>query len=104
MPSEQPEYHYVAYIDEAGDDGLKAVKPLTFPGASEWLTLSAVVIRASNQSKVEGWDSVKAEFRNHQRPDLHFSGLNPAKRQRACEMLADMDARYFVVANYGKLR
>jgi hypothetical protein len=41
MPDSSPEYHYVVYIDEAGDDGLKAVKPLSRPGSSEWLILSA---------------------------------------------------------------
>jgi hypothetical protein len=39
MAQNPQEYHYVAHIDEAGDDGLKAVKPLSKPGASEWLTL-----------------------------------------------------------------
>jgi hypothetical protein len=96
-------YHYVAYIDEAGDDGLKSVKPLSPNGASEWLILSAVVIRAENQALVPQWvDQIKAEFRNHQRPDIHFSGLNPAKRARACEMMARLEARYFVVASNKK--
>jgi len=39
-----PSYGYVAYIDEAGDDGLRAVKPISNPGSSEWLVLSAVVL------------------------------------------------------------
>ena len=30
---------YVAYIDEAGDAGLKTVRPLDPSGASEWLIL-----------------------------------------------------------------
>jgi len=103
MSNNPPEYHYVTYIDEAGDDGLRAVKPLSRPGSSEWLILSAVVIRAENQSKVADWtEQIKAEFRNHQRSDIHFSGLNPAKRKRACEMMAELDARYFVVASNKK--
>ena len=52
MTSDQADYGYVAYIDEAGDDGLRAVKPLSRPGSSEWLILSAVVVRAENQVKV----------------------------------------------------
>lgn len=103
MTNPNPEYNYVAYIDEAGDDGLKAVKPLSYPGASEWLILSAVVIKAQNQSKVPEWVSdIKSEFRNHQRPDIHFTGLNPAKRIKACEMMAKLDARYFIVASNKK--
>lgn len=89
MSGSTPEYSYVAYIDEAGDDGLKAVKPLSHPGSSEWLILSAVVIKAENQSKVPQWtEAIKAEFRNHQKPDIHFTGLNPAKKRKACEMMA----------------
>ena len=103
MASEPPEYSYVAYIDEAGDDGLKAVKPLSSPGASEWLVLSAVVVRAEKQVSVPGWvEAIKAEFRNHQRPDIHFSGLNPAKRLKACQIMAGLDARYFVVVSNKK--
>lgn len=103
MSQEPPEYHYVAYIDESGDDGLKAVKPMSNPGASEWLILSAVVVRADKQSDVSKWvENIKSQFKNHQRPDIHFTGLNPAKRKRACEMMAELDARYFVVVSNKK--
>jgi hypothetical protein len=103
MAQNPQEYHYVAYIDEAGDDGLKAVKPLSKPGASEWLILSAVVIRAENQAEVASWvNAIKAEFKNHQRSDIHFTGLNPAKKARACAMMAELDARYFVVISNKK--
>lgn len=103
MTSENLSYGYVAYIDEAGDDGLRAVKPLSSPGSSEWLILSAVVIKAENQSRVSEWvEAIKAEFRNHQKPDIHFTGLNPAKKRRACEMMAELDARYFVIASNKK--
>jgi hypothetical protein len=103
MSGSAPEYHYVVYIDEAGDDGLKAVKPVTARGSSEWLILSAVVIRAENQEKVPGWvNGIKARFRNHQRPDIHFTGLNPAKKAVACGMMAQLDARYFIVASNKK--
>ena len=67
------------------------------------MILSAVVVRAENESKVAGWvEAIKAEFRNHQRSNIHFAGLNPAKRLKACEMMAELDARYFVVASNKK--
>ena len=37
-----PDYEYVAYIDEAGDQGLRKVKPIDPDGASEWLIVSDV--------------------------------------------------------------
>ena len=48
-------YSYVAYIDEAGDPGLRRVKPRDNPGSSEWFNLGAVVIRAENEPKVVPW-------------------------------------------------
>jgi len=61
--NDTPKYNYIAYIDESGDDGLKAVKPLATRGSSEWLILSAVVIRAGNESKVAGWvKDIRSEF------------------------------------------
>ena len=35
---------YVAYIDEAGDDGIRTVAPLDARGASEWFVLGAFVV------------------------------------------------------------
>ena len=46
MASNDKEYGYIAFIDEAGDPGLNRVRPIDENGASEWLVLSAVVMRA----------------------------------------------------------
>jgi hypothetical protein len=32
---------YIAYVDEAGDDGLGRIRPLDHRGASEWMVLEA---------------------------------------------------------------
>ncbi|HMO68410.1 MAG TPA: hypothetical protein PKE25_07050, partial [Novosphingobium sp.] len=66
------EYGYVAYIDEAGDPGLKKVRPIDPNGASEWLMLSAVVMRAKWEDDVVGWvDSIRTGLGGRQRRDLH---------------------------------
>lgn len=98
------EYEYVAYIDEAGDDGLKAVKPISDPGSSEWLILAAVVIRRKDEALTETWsDEIISGFKNHQRPGLHFADLNPAKRRAACEYIGRIpNVRCFVVASNKK--
>ena len=54
LPDDPPEPYYIVYIDEAGDPGLAKVRPLDPNGASEWLTLGAVVIRARVEDKVVG--------------------------------------------------
>lgn len=98
-----PEYGYVAYIDESGDDGLRAVKPRSVPGSSEWLILSAVVIRAENQANVSGWaDEILSAFRYRQTSQIHFTDLNDAKKAAACRALAKLDVRCFVVASNKK--
>lgn len=96
-------YGYVAYIDESGDDGLRAVKPLSSPGSSEWLILSAVVIRAENQQHVAKWvENLRTKFARLQAPSIHFARLNDAQKAIACGELGQLDARYFVVASNKK--
>jgi len=97
--SDRPRYDYIAYIDESGDDGLKAVKPRKSPGSSEWLILSAVVVRASNESKVAEWvRDIRSGFRSKQAKALHFADLSPPNKRAACEKIAGLDLRCFVVA------
>ncbi|MEQ8179346.1 MAG: DUF3800 domain-containing protein [Amphiplicatus sp.] len=97
------DYEYVAYIDESGDDGLSAVKPISNPGSSEWLILSAVVVRRANERLIPGWiNELTSGFKNHQKSGVHFADLNPAKRRRACSLIAEKDARFFVVASNKK--
>jgi hypothetical protein len=45
-----PPIGYIAYIDEAGDDGLQQVKPSDPGAASEWLVLSCLLIKASREA------------------------------------------------------
>jgi hypothetical protein len=54
--SNTPEYHYIAYIDESGDEGLSKVKPIDPNGSSEWLILSAAVVSASRENEVLPWE------------------------------------------------
>jgi hypothetical protein len=98
-----PGYGYVAYIDESGDDGLRAVKPRSVPGSSEWLVLAAVVMRADNQAKVAEWvASIRSNFRNPQSSTVHFADLNDAKKAIACAAISGLDLRCFVVASNKK--
>lgn len=89
---------FVAYIDESGDTGLHNVRPRSPSGASEWLILSCFLIRAERDSSVPTWvNEIKGQFRNHQRPDLHYSALIPVKKAIACQALATKPCRLFVV-------
>jgi hypothetical protein len=48
-------YEYVTYIDEAGDPGLKRVKPNHVNGSSEWLIVSGVVVSREHEAHVVPW-------------------------------------------------
>jgi len=99
-PDESLTYKYIAYIDESGDPGLKRVKPLDNPGSSEWLMVSAVVIAAEREAEVRTWAvELMEKMKSHQMRDLHFQKLTPARKLLACQHVADLPVRCFVVAS-----
>ncbi len=93
-----PEYDYVAYIDEAGDPGLKRVRPRSAKGASEWFILSAALIPAELELEVETWIAeIMGAFNSPQMQDIHFAKLTDARKTIACSMLADRHVRFFTI-------
>lgn len=103
MASEQKEYGYIAYIDEAGDPGLKKVRPIDKDGASEWLVLSAVVMKASREPTVLGWvQDIIADLGIKQRADLHYRTLSPTRKIVAGAAIASQPLRAFAVCSNKK--
>ena len=97
-PDPAKRYGYIAYIDESGDFGLRNVAPIDQRGASEWLVLSAVVIRAEAEAKIiDGLRLLRIAAKNTQGPDLHFRNLTDRQKQVVCAGLSSMEARLFVV-------
>lgn len=95
--TQPPPYSYVAYIDEAGDPGLRRVKPEDTPGSIEWLMVSAVVIKAQHEQLVSGWiQELMASLGSHQMRDLHFTRFSPTRKLAACARLAGLPIRCFV--------
>ncbi len=96
-------YEYVLYIDEAGDDGLKRVRPVDPTGATEWLVISGVLVRQNNEAKVVDWvREVREDINAKQGPALHFRNLSPTKKSRACELLAGKELVCFAVCSNKK--
>lgn len=92
---------YIAYIDEAGDDGLRSIRTRERGGSSEWLVLSAVVIKSEREAEVLGWvKEIVAAMQQHQLHHLHFAKLTSEKRLIACEMLSKLPLRIFVVLSH----
>lgn len=93
-----PGIGYVAYVDEAGDFGLRSVVPIDPTGGSEWFVLGAAVVRKENESEVPKWlRIIRNEAKNTQSMDLHFRGLSDRQKRVICSRLADLPIRLFVV-------
>ncbi|WGR70651.1 MULTISPECIES: DUF3800 domain-containing protein [unclassified Bradyrhizobium] len=102
MATQIPAPYYIAYIDEAGDAGLKAVRPIDPVGATEWLCLGAVLIRAKHESEVQNWVRTILSKIGSKRSDLHYRHLSAAQKRTALEMIAQLPIRGFVLASNKK--
>lgn len=93
-------YGYVAYIDEAGDDGLQRLKPADPNGASEWMVLSCLLIKTDREAEVLPWlKLLLGSFNQHQITHLHFRQLRDDKKLQACEYIAGLPVRLFSVVS-----
>lgn len=100
MLNQAPDYDYIAYIDEAGDPGLKRVRPIDNPGATEWMTLAAVVISAEREHELPAWNETLVKAMNsRQIKEVHFADLNDVQKLAACQHVAKLPLRAFVVAS-----
>src|SRR5271169_2878146 len=91
---------YIEYIDEAGDDGLK-IKGETERKASDWMVISAVVVRAANEPNVLGWvKNIVQNLGQHQLTHLYFRTLNEEKRSQVCGEIAKLALRSFTVLSH----
>jgi hypothetical protein len=88
---------YVVYIDESGDTGLHNVKPNNPTGATEWLVLSAFLVKIADDSKMVSWvRDAQADFTSKRRA-LHYNKLLPFKKTLVCAALAKKEACCFAV-------
>ena len=94
MASDIPKPYYIAFIDEAGDPGLKTVRPIDSVGGTEWLCMSAVVIRAKFDAEVVGWVwsmLSKAGLRNAR--DLHYRKLADYRKRIVVSEITQLPLR-----------
>jgi len=100
MAPEQPEYHYVAYIDEAGDPGLRKVKPLDENGSSEWIIVAGALIPADLEADVSTWIAeMMTAINSRQMKDIHFQKLNDNRKLLVCNMLAEKNVRLCAICS-----
>jgi hypothetical protein len=96
---------YIAFVDEAGDPGLGRIQTGGNPGSSEWLILSAVVVRIERergQETVQWIKDIRESIRSRQGPALHYRGLTDDRKRAVCEAIAGLPLRAFVLASNKK--
>jgi hypothetical protein len=92
----------VAYIDEAGDPGLKTVRPIDAVGGTEWLCLAAVVTSAKQSQNAVGWVRSIISEAGVKAPDLHFRNLSDFRKRIVCSATAKLPLRAFLLASNKK--
>lgn len=98
-----PDYEFIAYIDEAGDPGLKRVRPIDNIGSTEWLVLSAVVVRRENDPLLPDWVAAINQANGSENTQvIHFKDLTQQQKLTASRTLASHPVRLFAVASNKK--
>jgi hypothetical protein len=100
---EPPDIRYIAYIDESGDPGLRKIRTATERGATEWLSIGAILIRAEHESDTVNWvRSIRQTISALQGPALHYRLLNSNRKLTVCQELIKLPVRAFVAISNKK--
>jgi hypothetical protein len=96
-------FEFVAFIDEAGDDGTDRIRSIDGVGASEWFVMAAVVVRQKNIEKItQGVRDLKQSLGIKPSEMIHFKKLAYDKKLIAATMVAEFPIRIFVVTSNKK--
>lgn len=99
----KPDFEFIAYIDESGDPSLKRVRPIDDVGGTEWITLSAVLVRRENDDKIADWVStINDDIGRANSQIIKFTKLSDAEKLRVCKLTSALRLRIFVVASNKK--
>jgi len=98
-----PPYYYLANIDEAGDPGIRRVRPTDNPGGSEWLVIGCCLIEAKSEADQAVWvrqilDGVKMR----QQTVLHYRELDDWRKPLVCQALAKRPVALFAMLSNKK--
>lgn len=82
---------------------MNRVRPIDSVGGTEWLVLSAIVIKVQREQAVKGWvEDIVAELGIRQRNDLHYRTLSPTRKIVAGQKIAALPLRGFAVCSNKK--
>ncbi|WP_291539309.1 DUF3800 domain-containing protein [Brevundimonas sp.] len=81
---------FIAYIDEAGDEGFGKLKAQGRAGGqSQWLAIGACLVLATNDTSLPKLrNEILAKFPRRANRDLHFRDLNHDQKVVACQEIS----------------
>ncbi len=98
-----PDYEYLAYIDESGETGLRNVLGVDASGSSEWFILSLLLVPKEEEVNLPGWiGEMIAGSRSKQLTDIHFAKLPDGYKITVTNLLAQKPVRGFVICSNKK--
>lgn len=83
---------FIAYIDEAGDEGFGKLRAQGVNGGqSNWLLMGAAIVQAPDDNKLAAWKrSIVTERLRKSGPDLHFINLSHDQRVAVSQEIAKL--------------
>jgi hypothetical protein len=101
--TQPPPYYYIANIDEAGDPGIRRVRPIDNPGGTEWLVLGCSLIEAKSQGDQVAWvRAVLDGVGMKQQTVLHFRDLDEWRKPLVCQDIARRPVSLFAMLSNKK--
>jgi hypothetical protein len=92
---------FVAYIDEAGDEGFGKLSAGPIGGQSRWLLLGACMAHREDDLKFPIWrDRILSRFPKHKARDLHFRDLKHAQKVVVCQEIAKLPVSACLVCSH----
>lgn len=92
---------FIAYIDEAGDEGFgKLARVGGGGGQSRWLLMGACIVPANEDAKVPAWRNAILKRLNAQSRDLHFHKLPHDQRVVVCQEIAKLPVETAVIFSH----
>lgn len=93
-------YDFVAYIDEAGETGLKNIVTQSNNGSSEWLILAASIISAQREKEVVSWrNEIIDQCTSRQSRFFHYRKAKLNQQIQAATRASSYSCRHFVVCS-----
>lgn len=83
-----PPKRFIAYVDEAGDEGFGKLSEEN-TGQSSWFSIGGCVVAEEDERALPSWrDEIMGAFKNRNSRDLHFRDLKHEQKVHACATIA----------------